>query len=133
MQNPQIPTKENRHFKRWPTSIPCTVLWEDQVITGKLENISFGGALIASPNAIPPIYGSVILAFNYKAQVVLTAQVESQVIHRSAEALEIGGIGNFGVKFQEPLERIRRKLSPLLKKLRGNTSPPATVTREPKH
>ena len=129
MRNPQ----EKRHFKRWPTSIPCTVLWEDQVITGELVNISLGGALIASPNAIPPIYDSVIVTFHYETQVVLEAQVESQVIHRSAEAVEIGGIGSFGVEFQESLTRMRRKLSPLLEKLSRETSPPATVTQEPKH
>ena len=79
--------------------------------------------MIASPKAIPPVNDAVTIAFHYKSEVLLTARVDSQVIHTSAEAEDTGGIGGFGVEFQEPLEKIRPKLLPLIEKLSGETFP----------
>ena len=121
MQDPEIKAKQQRRYKRWPTSIPCTVLWEDRTISGELANISFGGALVAGPSATPPVGCAVTLVFHYQSEVALTSSVDSQVVHTSPEASDAGGLGGFGLEFQGPLEEIRSKLLPLIEKLSGET------------
>jgi hypothetical protein len=115
--------KERRQSVRWPTSIPCTVLWEDRVISGEMANISFRGALIAGPSASPPVDSAVTLVFHYHCKVELTARVDSVVIHQSVEAADTGGLGGFGLKFQESLDQIQPKLQPLIEKLGGESFP----------
>ena len=132
MQNPQT-KKENRHFKRWRTSIPCAVLWEDRVISGEIANISFGGAWIVSVGAVPPVHAAVTVAFTYMSEELFTVRVECRIAHLREEAVETGGSGGFGVEFQEALEKIRPELLPLLEKLSGKTFPPTTGTWEPTH
>ncbi len=88
-----------------------------------MANISFRGALIAGPSAIPPVGSFVTLVFYHRAEIVLTASVGSQVVHSSPEASDTGGLGGFGLEFQEPLEKIRPKLLPLIEKLSGEIFP----------
>jgi hypothetical protein len=45
------------------------------------------------------------------------------VIHQSVEAADTGGLGGFGLKFQESLEQIQTKLQPLIEKLGGESFP----------
>ena len=123
MPDAQTKLKEMRQFVRWPTSIPCTILWEDRVIHGEMANISFRGALIAGPNANPPVNSAVTLVFHYRCKVELNARVDSVVVQQSSEAADTGGLGGFGLKFQESLEQIQSKLQPLIEKLSGGNSP----------
>ena len=66
---------------------------------------------------------AVTLVFHYHCKVELTARVDSVVIHQSVEAADTGGLGGFGLKFQESLDQIQPKLQPLIEKLGGESFP----------
>ena len=121
MQDPEIEIKDRRQFERWNTSIPCKVLWGEWIISGEIANISYQGALIAVPSAIPPVDSAVTLVFHYECQVLLTAKVDSQVVHTSEQAVDAGGAGGFGLAFNEPVGEVLPKLQPLIEKLSANS------------
>ncbi|MDA2926382.1 PilZ domain-containing protein [Acidobacteria bacterium AH-259-G07] len=110
--------KDRRKFKRWEVSIPCTAQWKEWKITGKITNICLGGALITQVNAVPPEGALIIVAFEAKQEdVVLHARITSEVIHTIWEVIEDGHAGSFGVKFEEPVEKVRQKLIPVFRTL----------------
>ena len=103
--------EDRRKFKRWTVSIPCTVEWKDLRITGKIANVSLGGALIIQANALPPEGASVTITFEAeREQIRLKGRIKSKVIHTIWEIIEKGGIGSLGVKFEESTEKVREKL-----------------------
>ena len=122
MQDPKTETKERWRSERWITSIPCKVLWGQRIIRGEVANISFQGALIAAPSATPPVNSAVTLVFYYESELWLTARVDSVVVHTSEDSSDTGGLGGFGLEFQESLEEITTKLSSLIEELRGGDS-----------
>jgi len=114
--------KDRRKFQRWPVSIPCTVESKDEKIIGKICNISLGGALITQANGAPPEGALVTVTFQAEGgQIQLEGRIRSKVIHTRWEVIEEGGIGSFGVKFEESPEKVRKKLMP---------ARPASVSRE---
>ncbi len=121
MQDPEKKTQQRRQLKRWGTSMPCMILWGDRIIKGELANISFRGAFIAAPSAIPPVDSAVTLIFHYESQISLRATVDSEVVHTIEETEEADGIRGFGLEFQGPLKINRSKLLPLIEKLSGDS------------
>jgi len=106
--------KDRRKFKRWPVSIPCTVESKDEKIIGKTRNVSLGGALITQANGAPPEGALVTVTFQAEGeQIRLKGRIMSKVIHTLWEVIEGGGIGSFGVKFEESTETVREKLMPV--------------------
>ena len=103
--------RERRRFKRWQASIPCTVLWDEFVVTGRISDISYGGAFITRVNAVPPNNARVTLKFQYaEGSLTVEGKVESRVIHSIEQVLLDGVIGSFGVEFKEPLKTLYSKL-----------------------
>ena len=86
-----------------------------------VTNISFRGAFIAAPSAIPPVDSPVTLILHYEFQILLKATVDSEVVHTIEETEEANGIGGFGLEFQGPLKINRSKLLPLIEKLSGDS------------
>ncbi|MDA2937158.1 PilZ domain-containing protein, partial [Acidobacteria bacterium AH-259-A15] len=110
--------KERRGFKRWTVSIPCTVEWKDRRMTGKITNISLGGALITQVKAFPPEGASITIIIQAQQEdVVLKGRIMSNVIHTIWEDIEDVGIGSFGVKFGESPQKVREKLIPVIRAL----------------
>lgn len=106
--------KDRRKFKRWPVSIPCTVESKDEKIIGKTCNVSLGGALITQANGTLPEGALVTVIFQAEGgQIRLKGRIMSKVIHTRWEVIEEGGIGSFGVKFEESTEKVREKLMPV--------------------
>ena len=106
--------KDRRKFKRWPISIPCTVESKGEKIIGKTRNVSLGGALITQANGAPPEGALVTVIFEAEeGPIRLKGKIMSKVIHTLWEVIEEGGIGSFGVKFEESTETVREKLMPL--------------------
>jgi len=106
--------KDRRKFKRWPISIPCTVESKGEKIIGKTRNVSLGGALITQANGAPPEGALVTVIFEAEeGPIRLKGRIMSKVIHTLWEVIEEGGIGSFGVKFEESTETVREKLMPL--------------------
>jgi len=103
--------KDRRKFKRWPVSIPCTVESKDEKIIGETRNVSLGGALITQANGAPPEGAFVTVEFRAEGkQIRLKGRIMSTVFHTRREVIEAGGIGSFGVKFEESTEKVREKL-----------------------
>ncbi len=106
--------KDRRKFKRWPVSIPCTVESKDEKIIGKTCNVSLDGALITQANGAPPEGTLVTVTFqDAGGQIRLKGRIMSKVIHTRWEVIEEGGIGSFGVKFEESTEKVREMLMPV--------------------
>jgi len=106
--------KDRRKFKRWPVSIPCTVESKDEKIIGKTRNVSLGGALITQADGAPPEGALVTVTFQAEGrQIRLKGRIMSKVIHTRWEVIEEGGIGSFGVKFEESTAQVREKLRPV--------------------
>jgi hypothetical protein len=104
--------REKRRFKRWQTSIPCTVLWDEFVLTGSIPDISYGGAFITRVSAVPPNNARVTLEFQYaEGSVTVEGKVESRVVHSIEKVLLEGVIGSFSVEFKEPLNTFYSKLT----------------------
>ena len=110
--------KERQGFKRWTVSIPCTVKWKDRRMTGKITNISLGGALITQVKAFPPEGALITIIFQAEQEdIVLQGRIMSKVIHTIWEDIEDAGIGFLGVKFGESPEKVREKLIPAIRTL----------------
>ena len=106
--------EDRREFKRWPVSIPCTVESKDENIIGETRNVSLGGALITKATGAPPEGALVTVEFRAEGrQIRLKGRIMSKVIHTRWEVIEAGGIGSFGVKFEESREKVREKLMPV--------------------
>ncbi|MCH7804705.1 MAG: PilZ domain-containing protein [Acidobacteria bacterium] len=110
-------TPNRRRLRRWAVSIPCTVLWEQDVITATISNISFDGALIRAESA--PSEGSdVAVRFTFGDQGVhLRGSVTSEVIHAEGEGEE----QTFGVKFETSMEKYWTQLTPVIQALLEET------------
>jgi len=114
-------TSDRRIFPRWVTSMPCIVRWKDYDrdydIEGKISNLSFGGALITDISALPPENAPVELTFQTEEKVTLNSVVTVRVVHSQADIAESGGIGWFGVAFEQSAEELRSQLAPILRNM----------------
>lgn len=82
--------------------------WQGHQITGKMSNISLGGAWIDQVSALPPKGDSVTVEVRAESEKPL---VEGTVSSRVVHSVWIGELGSFGVQFNEPVEQIRSKLA----------------------
>jgi len=107
---------ERRRFERWETSIPCTVEWEGWSTTGRITNLSFGGALIKRVDATPPEGTRAIIRFEVKKEGLrLKGSLVAKIIRIFQEFKEEGeGMVWLGVQFEGPAEEIKAQLIPAL-------------------
>jgi len=104
--------KERRQFKRWKIVVRCTVGWQNKNIRGLTRNLSYGGAFITTQtNSVPPKGAFVTVRFDFAKDV--EDVLSSRIIHTIPEIAKEGRIGSFGVKFEEPILKVRAQLGPV--------------------
>jgi len=107
--------KERRKFKRWKIVVRCTVGWQNKRIRGLTRNLSYGGAFISTQaNIVPPKGAFLTVRFDFAKDEAATEDVlSSRIIHTVPEIAEEGRIGSFGVRFEEPILKVRAQLGPV--------------------
>ena len=117
-RNP-VKTTERRRFERWETSIPCAVEWEGSSTTGRIANLSFGGALIKQVEVTPPKGTRATIRFEVQEQEIkLSGSLVAKILRTVEEFKEEGkGMVWLGVQFEGPEEEIKSKLTPVFKTL----------------
>ncbi len=110
---------EKRKFKRWKVVVRCTVGWQDTTIRGLTRNLSYGGAFIATQTSVVPPEGAFLtVRFDFTKDEAATEDVlSSRIIHTIPATAEEGSIGSFGVKFEEPILKVRDQLEPVFRAL----------------
>jgi len=110
---------EKRQFKRWRVVVRCTVGWQNMKIRGLTRNLSYGGAFIATQASIvPPKDAFLTVRFDFAKDEGATEDVlSSRIIHTIPATAEEGSIGSFGVKFEEPISKVRDQLEPIFRAL----------------
>ncbi len=95
--------KENRQFKRWEVSIPCTVTHMGETIRGRVANISLGGAFITElTTAPPPEKAFITVTFQVeKENVEINSSVDSIVVRNLFDIRDDEIVGSIGVTFQD--------------------------------
>ena len=111
--------KERRKFKRWTVVVRCTVGWQNKKIRGLTRNLSYGGAFIATQASIVPPEGAFLtIRFDFAKDESASEDVlSSRIIHTIPEIAEEGRIGSFGVKFEEPILKVKSQLGPVFRAL----------------
>ncbi len=108
--------KERRHFKRWKVVVRCTVGWQNKKIRGRTLDLSYGGAFIATQaNIVPPKGAFVTVRFDFGRDVENV--LSSRIIHTVPEIAKEGRLASFGVKFEEPILKVRGQLGPVFRAL----------------
>ena len=107
---------DDREFQRIDVSIPCLVFCDDRVITGDITNISLSGAFISQASNTPAEGSPVNLTLLGKQNIKLMATVDSKIIHSSQEVGGEDQINSFGVKFEESLSEVSKKIAFILDK-----------------
>ena len=100
-------TQENRRFRRFRTSIPCSVAWEEEVFPAEVTNLSHGGALIMRAGRLP----------DEGAPIVVGLQVRQEEIRFRAQVRQITANdqpASFGIEFRETPQQIESKLIQLM-------------------
>ena len=100
-------TQENRRFRRLKASIPCSVVWEEEVFPAEVTNLSHGGALIMRAGRLP----------EEGAPIVMVLEVGQQEIRFRAQARQItenDQPASFGLEFRETPQEIESKLIRLM-------------------
>lgn len=120
---------DKRHFTRWPVSIPCTVEWQAETISGWIANLSLTGALIRRASALPVEGSRVVLRFVAdRGDRTIEGRLIARVVHRTIYApWTMGareGVGDFGLQFLGSAESIYTELEELLDLLPPDPSPP---------
>ena len=104
--------KERRQFKRWRVVVRCTVGWQNKKIRGLTRNLSYGGAFITTQtNSVPPKGAFVTVRFDFAKDV--EDVLSSRIIHTVPEIAKQGRLASFGVKFEEPILKVRGQLGPV--------------------
>ncbi len=90
----------------------CTIDWRNTKISGRTVNLSCGGALIATREHIVPPRGTPVnVRFHLEQDASPTEEVlSSKIIHTALEIVEKGTLGFFGVRFEEPVQNIKKML-----------------------
>ncbi len=110
---------EKRQFKRWKIVVRCTVGWQNKNIRGLTRNLSYGGAFITTQtDNVPPKGAFVTVRFDFAKDV--EDVLSSRIIHTIPEIAEEGRIGSFGMKFEEPILKVRDQLGPVFRALALN-------------
>jgi c-di-GMP-binding flagellar brake protein YcgR len=89
------------------------VEWGNVTLSAEIDNVCNGGALIAKASTVPRVGEEVLVTFHAKKEdTAVEASVISRVVHVRRNSEEEGR-GSFGVKFGEPIEEVKSKLSPV--------------------
>ena len=107
---------DDREFQRIDVSIPCLVFCEDRVITGDITNLSLGGAFISQASDTPAEGSLLALMLLGKQNIKLMATVDSKIIHSSQEVRGEDQVNSVGVKFEESLREVTKKIAFILDK-----------------
>jgi len=110
-----VEREERRQFKRWRVVVRCTVGWQNKEIRGRTLNLSYGGAFIATQaKFVPPKGAFVTVRFDFvRDEGAVENILSSRIIHTIPKIAEEGRLGSFGVKFEEPIQKVRDQLHPL--------------------
>ena len=104
--------------KSWTVSIPCSVEWDDTIIEGTIDNLSYAGAVITEMKVALPEGALVTVKFQLeKEELKVEGVLTSKVIYTVREISEEVAVHSFGVEFQEPLEKVSSQLTPLFLRL----------------
>jgi len=111
-----VEREERRRFKRWKVVVRCTVGWQNKKIRGRTLDLSYGGAFIATQaNIVPPKGAFVTVRFDFAKDV--EDVMSSRIIHTVPEIAKEGRLASFGVKFEEPILKVRGQLGPVFRAL----------------
>ncbi len=110
---------ERRKFQRWKTSIPCTLEWQGSSTSGRIADLSWGGALIKQADALPAKGASVVISFEInQKEVQLNGTLAARILRTVQQFSEEGeGVAWLGMYFEEPEEQVRAKLTPIFRAL----------------
>lgn len=109
--------KNQRDFKRWSVSTPCTVKWANHQVDGAIANISFGGALVIQMEEAPSKDTEVVLTVQVEnAELELISSVTSRIVRSSFPnpPFSDGQVAWMAVQFVEEFEEVQAKLHPIL-------------------
>lgn len=98
---------EKRKFHRWPCSLKCSCKSETIEFTGTIVGLSFDGACIAEPSAIPPEGSDLIVYVQTPEESV---SIGAHVVYQTE------GMDQIGLQFYGPVEERSQKLLPLFKR-----------------
>ena len=100
--------EERRKSERWEVSIPCTVTFMDEIIRGRIANISLGGAFITELATSPPPEKALVTVTFQVNQVTPTqrnneikASIGSSIVRNLYDIRDDEIVGSIGVKFQD--------------------------------
>jgi len=93
----------------------CTVDWQGKKIRGRTLDLSYGGAFIATEaNIVPPKGASVTVKVGLATiEGAVEEELDSTIIHTIPDIAEESRLACFGVKFTEPIQKVRDKLEPV--------------------
>ncbi len=109
--------KERRRYNRSRVFVYCTVDWQDKKIRGRTLDLSYGGAFIATEaNIVPPKGASVTVKVGLATiEGAVEEELDSTIIHTIPDIAEESRLACFGVKFTEPIQKVRDKLEPVFR------------------
>ena len=107
--------RNDRRFKRWKVSIPCVVVWKNEVVGARITNLSPIGAFITKASLIPAEDTQVVVRFQIgQEEMRFTAKASSKVVHSTWEITEDDQIASFGVEFSDNHKEIESQLTSLI-------------------
>ncbi len=110
-----INMREDRQFKRWSVSIPCVVVWKNEVVKAQITNLSPNGAFVNQTNLIPAEGTQVVVGFQVgQEEMRFTAKVNSKVVHSRWEITEDDQTVSFGLEFSGTQKEIESNLKSLV-------------------
>ena len=109
---------EQRRTARLAASFPCELRWRDEVSSGRISDISMGGALVTEVDNVPPREALVSIYFELTdEEVTLKVELKSVVAH-----VQEGETSQVGLEFREPSRQLWPRLTPVLQSLRSDES-----------
>ncbi len=116
--------RDRRKFYRWATGLQCLAEFGGRTLTGRVVNLSFGGARILTADPAPPEGADIDLTIHRPDY---GASLRAHVFY--SEPCDQGWV--FGVEFYGGFHEKSSKLLPLFRDC-APIEPPAPETDEPK-
>ncbi|MDA2935165.1 PilZ domain-containing protein [Acidobacteria bacterium AH-259-D05] len=92
--------KDRRRFTRYLVSIPCSVVWNEKVISGTICDLSLGGASITKVDSVPGPRALVDLLFQVENQQFrMKGKLVYRIINKTQELIKEKGAGALGIEF----------------------------------
>ena len=115
----RVMLRDRRRFYRWPVSIACIIEAEEGTFTGKVVNLSFGGARVEDTDRIPREGSDIRITLHLRDYSVT---LSAHVYYASPEDPV------FGIEFYGSLVERTRQLLPLF---RHSVPEPGTADDQP--